>query len=263
MIGRSELDGDLDPDERSCSGRRRADPAAQEWRPPDGDEFERRYDAMPDLKKAELIDGVGLHGLARLYPTARGDTMASPVSFEEHSAPHFDIIGWLAYYRFATPGIRGGDNGTFRLDPKTCLNPTSFLLILPAHGGQARIGADKYVAGCPRTGRGGRFQSASAMTSMRSSKSIDGNGAREYIVWRVEDRADRLVHRSATVDYDRLPPGEDGVLRSEVFPGLWLDPDALIRGRPGRRLPGRPAWHGASREHAEFVARLRDAARPK
>ena len=64
-------------------------------------EYERRYDAMPDLKKAELIKGV-------VY-------MAPPVSMEDHSAPHFDVIGWLAFYRMATPGVRGGDNATVRL----------------------------------------------------------------------------------------------------------------------------------------------------
>src|SRR3954470_8899689 len=65
------------------------------------EEYEHRYDAMPDLKKAELIDGV-------VY-------MAPPVSFENHGGPHFDLIGWLAFYRTLTPGTRGGDNATLRL----------------------------------------------------------------------------------------------------------------------------------------------------
>ena len=62
---------------------------------PAGAEFERRYDAMPYLKKAELIDGV-------VY-------MPSPVRFDHHANPHFDLIGWLARYACATPGVQGVD----------------------------------------------------------------------------------------------------------------------------------------------------------
>ncbi len=33
-----------------------------------------------------------------------------------------------------------------------------------------------------------------------------------------------------------VPPGADGLYRSEVFPGLWLDPAALLAGdRAGLR----------------------------
>lgn len=44
-------------------------------------EFERRYMAMPKLKKAELIEGI-------VY-------MASPLRFEPHAEPHADLMGWL------------------------------------------------------------------------------------------------------------------------------------------------------------------------
>lgn len=65
-------------------------------------EFERRYQAHPEIQKAELIEGI-VH-------------MPSPVRFAQHSRPHVDIIGWLAFYRAATPGVVGGDNATVRLD---------------------------------------------------------------------------------------------------------------------------------------------------
>src|SRR2546427_633255 len=97
-------------------------------------EFERRYDAMPGLTKAELIEGV-------VY-------MPSPISVD-HDGPHFDLITWLGVYRAATPGVRGGDNGSLRLDLDNMPQPDAYLMILPTHGGQARIGADRYVAGGP------------------------------------------------------------------------------------------------------------------
>jgi hypothetical protein len=64
------------------------------------DEFERRYEAMPHLKKAELIEGV-------VY-------MPSPVIHEDHGKPHFDLNFWLGCYVMATPGIEGGDNSSLK-----------------------------------------------------------------------------------------------------------------------------------------------------
>src|SRR5438105_577432 len=65
-------------------------------------EFERRYDAVPELKKAELIEGI-------VY-------MGSPVRHDRHSRQHFDLITWLGLFRASTPGVEGGDNGSIRLD---------------------------------------------------------------------------------------------------------------------------------------------------
>jgi len=53
-------------------------------------EFERRYHAMPHINKAELLDGV-------VY-------MPSPVS-RPHGTPHFNLISWMGYFAFSTPGV--------------------------------------------------------------------------------------------------------------------------------------------------------------
>ncbi len=94
-------------------------------------EFERRYDAMPGLHNAQLIEGV-VH-------------MPSPVSYRGHCNPHFNLIGWLSLYTIATPGVEGGDNGTLRLDLDNAPQPDAFLIVLPSHGGQARIDAEDYI----------------------------------------------------------------------------------------------------------------------
>ena len=101
----------------------------------DRDEFERRYDAMPRLRKAELIEGV-------VY-------MPSPVRHRRHGRPHFRLICWLGVYEAATPGVEGGDNGTIRLDLDNDPQPDAYLLIAPERGGQARISADDYVELAP------------------------------------------------------------------------------------------------------------------
>ena len=83
------------------------------------------------------------------------------------------------------------------------------------------------------------------------------NGVREYILWRVEDREiDWFVLRGS--EYEQLPAGPDGIVRSEVFLGLWLDPEALVRGDLAQVLA--VLQQGiASPEHAAFVQRLQGA----
>src|SRR6185437_5249438 len=97
--------------------------------------FERRYEAMPGVKKAELIEGV-------VY-------MPSPVRFDQHGSPHADLITWLGVYRAATSGIRVGDNSTIRLDLDNEPQPDALIYIESASGGQSRIDADGYIEGGP------------------------------------------------------------------------------------------------------------------
>ena len=84
------------------------------------DEFERRYNAMPHVNKAQLIEGV-------VY-------MPSPVTHTHHSNPHFNFIGWLHGYAMYTPGVEGGDNGSLRLDLDNEPQPDAYLIIRSDHG---------------------------------------------------------------------------------------------------------------------------------
>jgi Uma2 family endonuclease len=207
------------------------------------EEFERRYNAMPGLKKAELINGV-------VY-------MPSPVIFEDHGGPHFDVIGWLSLYRMATPGVRGADNATLRLPLANRPQPDACLLILPAHGGQVRVDDDGYIGGGPELGA----EVAATSENYDLHDKLDlyrQNNVREYVVWRVFDQTvDWFVLRGGR--YDPLPLDADGVYRSRVLPGLWLDAAALVAGDMAR--VAQVAQQGiASPDHADFVKRLRDAA---
>lgn len=207
------------------------------------DEFERRFDTMPDLKKAELIDGV-------VY-------MPPPVSDEEHGGPHFDVISWLGMYRSVTPGIAGGSESTLRLDPRSRPQPDAYLRIVPESGGQARRDPGGYLVGGPEL----IVEVAASSAPLDLGPKLNTyqrHGVRKYIVWHVPDRT---VHWFALRGdrYDPLPPDPDGVYRSEVFPGLWLDPAALTGGDVSRLV--QVLQQGtATPEHAAFVARLRAAA---
>jgi len=202
-------------------------------------EFERRYEAMPHLKKAELIEGV-------VY-------VPSPVRHRAHSHPHIHLTGWLVQYEAGTPGVEAGDNGTIRLDLDNEPQPDALLFIDPACGGQARIDADDYIEGAPELVA--EVASSSASYDLHVKLRVyRRNGVREYIVWRVlEQELDWFVLRDG--QYARLSVDAEGLLKSEVFPGLWLDPAALLRGDLATVLA--VVQRGlASPEHAAFVARL-------
>ncbi len=205
-------------------------------------EFERRYDAMPNLKKAELIEGV-------VY-------MPSPVRQRRHGQPHLNLIGWLVPYVAATPGVEGGDNSTVWLDNDNEPQPDALLFIDPARGGQARINAADYIEGPPELVA--EVSASSVSFDLHTKLNVYRRcGVREYVVWRVLDGAiDWFVLREG--QYERLAPDAQGILKSEVFPGLWLDPTALVNGDLARVL-GVLQQGIATQEHADFVARLATA----
>ena len=202
-------------------------------------EFERRYEAMPHLKKAELIEGV-------VY-------VPSPVRHTYHGHPHTQLTGWLVQYEASTPGVQASDNSTVRLDLDNEPQPDALLFIDPTCGGQARLDADGYIEGAPELVAEVTASSASYDLHVKL-RVYRRNGVREYIVWRVlEQEIDWFVLRAG--QYERLPLDAEGLYRSEVFPGLWLDPAALLRGDLATVLAVVQRGLG-SPEHAAFVARL-------
>jgi Uma2 family endonuclease len=206
------------------------------------EEFERRYDAMPDLKKAELINGV-------VY-------LPLPVTWDEHGGSHFDLIGWLGLYRMATPGVRGGDNATLRLPLANRPQPDACLFIEPSHGGQVQI-VDRYLVSGPELAA--EVSATSASYDLHDKLEVyRNNQVHEYVVWRGFDREiDWFVLRAG--QYERLSLSPEGFYQSEVLPGLWLDPAALVNGDMTR--VAQVSQQGiASPEHAAFVALLQQAA---
>jgi Putative restriction endonuclease len=209
------------------------------------DEFERRYHAMPHIKKAELIEGV-VH-------------MPSPVRANRHGNPHYQFITWTGMYTTVTPGVYGFDNSTVRLDVHNEPQPDVALVIDPARGGQARISADDYIEYSPELVAEVAALSVSIDTNTKAEV-YRRTGVREYIIWRVlDEEIDWFVLRDE--QFVALVPDAEGIYRSEIFPGLWLDPAAMIRGdrKRLREVLGRGT---SSAEHAAFVARLAAATPP-
>ena len=200
-------------------------------------EFERRYAAMPRLKKAEFIEGIVF--------------MPSPVS-RPHAAAHAELITWLGAYRAATPGVEIADNATVRLDLDNEPQPDALLRILPAAGGQSGDSEDDYVEGPPELVA--EVASSSASYDLHEKKhAYRRNGVREYLVWLINE---------ARIEWWELREGEyvsltleEGLLKSRVFPGLWLDAEALLGGQSARVLAQLQRGR-ESPEHAAFAAGL-------
>ena len=202
-------------------------------------EFHRRYEAMPEVKKAELIEGV-------VY-------MPSPVSQRRHSHPQAFLVGWLFLYASETPCVEPGDNATVLLDLDNEPQPDALLRIAPSCGGQSRDAGD-YIEAAPELVADVAATSASYDLHDKL-QAYRRNGVREYVVWRTEDAAiDWFVLREGR--YERLPAGENGIVRSEVFPGLWLATRAMI-GLDAPAVRAALASGIATPEHAAFVESLR------
>ena len=206
-------------------------------------EFERRYAARPDLRKAELIEGV-------VY-------MPSPVSLA-HSGPHAMIQTVLLVYSAFTLGVRGDDNATVRLDLDNEPQPDVLLRIEPEAGGQSRVSEDGYLEGAPELIV--EVAAGSASIDVHDKlRAYRRNGVREYVVWRTrEERIDWF--ELADGEYRPLPRGADGVIRSRAFPGLRIAVDALLKGNLAAALKEVERGVG-SPEHREFAARLAERRR--
>ena len=200
-------------------------------------EFEARYEKMPEIKKAELIEGV-------VY-------MGSPLRINQHGEPHGDIMGWLSFYKAFTPNLQLGDNSTVRLDIDNEPQPDALLRI--KQGGQSTISDKGYVEGAPEL----IVEIAASTVSIDLHDKLRAyrrNQVQEYLVWRVDDgQFDWFRLREGR--YVKLEPNQDGIIKSEIYPGLWLDVNALLGGNLAKVLEILQLGI-ATPEHQNFVQML-------
>jgi Uma2 family endonuclease len=183
-------------------------------------EFERRYAAMPELKKAELIEGVVYVG--------------SPVRVT-HGEPHGLVMTWLGFFCAATPGVRFADNTTVRLDLDNEPQPDALLRIEPEAGGRAQVDPDGYLDGPPELVVEVAASSAS-IDRHEKLRAYRRNGVQEYIIWQVLNR--RRVPAAVAGRAGRHP--------QPALPRLAARRRGIARWQP-RRRPGRAA---GGTEHA-------------
>jgi Uma2 family endonuclease len=205
-------------------------------------EFERRYQAMPEHTQAELIEGV-------VY-------MSSPVRHKKHGKPHRRLVALLSTYSDLTPGTDCSDNATVLLDFENEPQPDISLFIEAEAGGNTRLTSDDYIAGAPELA----VEIAASTASIDLNAKLEAyqrNGVKEYLVWRVADGAfdwfELVQERFVPVAPDRR-----GIIRSRVFPGLWLNVKALLKGEM-KKVQAVLQQGLAAPEHAAFVKQLKAA----
>lgn len=204
-------------------------------------EFERRYQAMPDVKKAELIEGV-------VY-------VASPLRYNQHGKPHSKIIAWLQVYAAATVGVEVADNTTVRLDGDNEPQPDALLRLDASQGGQSRVSQDDYIEGAPELIV--EVAASSASYDLHDKlRAYQRNGVREYLVWLTQEQTFRWYVLQEG-QYGLQSPDQLGILRSQVFPGLQLAVPALLAGDMQRVLA--VLQQGIEGEaHQNFLRKLTD-----
>ncbi len=199
-------------------------------------EFLRRWEAMPEVKFAELIDGV-------VY-------MPSPLT-SDHGRTDIRIATWLGTYIAFTPGCDAGIQATW-LMLQSAPQPDSYLWVLAEYGGQSRIEGNYHI-GAPELAA--EICLSSEAYDLGVKKDLyQRAGVREYVAILVEEEQIRW-HRLVKGQYQLCRPTQQGIFRSRVFPGLWLDSAAVWQGDMARLL--QTLRRGLeSAEHAAFVKKL-------
>lgn len=176
-------------------------------------EFLRRFERMPDVKKAELIEGI-------VY-------MGSPVSVKHAEADSL-IQGWLLAYAAKNKQVRVAANVTVQLDPENTVQPDALLRLLPDHGGECRPGDKGYLRGAPELIV--EIAASSASVDLHDKRrAYERNGVKEYLVWRVlEGQLDWF--RLEGDEYVKQVPDAGGMIRGGMFLDLCLNVPALLAG---------------------------------
>jgi Uma2 family endonuclease len=201
-------------------------------------EFERRYEAMQDDGKAELIEGTAI--------------MAPPVS-DDHADAHGLLVELLRHYARGTPGTRVGVNLSVRLDGRNEYQPDVVLRIRSGKLAGTKLGAKNMVEGRPELVV--EIALSSAAYDLHEKKTVYlRNQIPEYLVWEVMDARITWFGWNGG-EYIPLTARPDGVTRSRVFPRLWLDLPALLTGHEKKAF--RVVDRGLkSAEHKAFVKKL-------
>jgi Uma2 family endonuclease len=199
-------------------------------------EFHRRYEQCPQDEKWELVGGVVYMASPLRYPHGRHQPKLSTL---------FDL------YEDETPGVEVVDNASVFLSGKSEPQPDLTLRIVAECGGQSVVNERQYLQGAPEL----------LAEISHSSREFDLNlkrqdyeqaGVIEYLVLCVEEPEVFWFHFPSG---EEIKPNRQGVSRSRVFPGLWIDTAALLR-RDGPKARAVLAQGLASRAHARFVKRL-------
>jgi Uma2 family endonuclease len=200
-------------------------------------EFHEAYERMPEGFRAELIDGT-------VY-------VCEPLG-RSHGSHDNMLSTVMGVYRAASPGIEACNNASVILGMDDEVQPDVLLRILPNFNGQSQhtSGEPSYIKGAPELVAEIAYSSRSSDLHFKKRR-YEVAGVIEYIVVCLDPLQmlwfDLRNQKSIAAD-------DDGVFRSIVFPGLWINGPRLLNSEHSvlddlnRGL--------ASPEHASFVKQL-------
>jgi Uma2 family endonuclease len=204
-------------------------------------EFHRRYEQCPEDVKFELVGGI-------VY-------MTSPLR-RAHGLYHPVLSGAFLLYQAATPGVELLDNATTILGEESEPQPDLELRILSQYGGQSRETQKDYVEGPPEL-IAEIAHSTRAIDMHQKRDDYEQAGVLEYVVLCLEEQQLYWWHFPSG---RMIKPNRQDIFRSRVFPGLWIDSQALLA-RDTKRLIKVVEQGLSSRAHTVFVKRLQTARR--
>jgi Uma2 family endonuclease len=203
-------------------------------------EFHRLYELYDEDTKIELVGGI-------VY-------MSSPLS-----RSHSDCAGRLGYaferYAEDTPGVEVLHNATTILGEESEPQPDLGLRVLPEFGGRS-WDEGIYVGGAAELFAEIAYSSR-ALDLHAKLRDYRAAGVLEYLVVLIEDQEVRWFHFPSDSE---IRPNRQGIAKSRVFPGLWIDVPALLR-LDSRALRKAVEAGSRSKPHASFVRRLQAAHR--
>lgn len=200
-------------------------------------EFLRRYDRMPELKKAELVNGqvfMGHHVLASL-----------------HGAPHGMVSMLLGYFSAYTPGTTSYSRPTLVVDEGNVFQPDCVLCI--NNSGRTWANEDDLLCGAPEL----VFEVSVGSTSLdvlAKKQVCERLGVLDYVVWCTLDARLHWFHREGE-RFVETKPNTAGLLCSRSLPGLQT-PVADLLALNGLKVMTCLEEGLATPAHAEFVRSL-------
>lgn len=201
--------------------------------------FHELYQQTPDGFKAELVEGVVF--------------VASPVS-PRHGVPQLILASWLARYVEDTPGVQGFDNTTTILGEKSEPQPDLALRIKPGYGGQTTDSTEGMILGpCELVIE--ISNSTFSLDNHAKKRDYERAGIAEYLIILPKSRSIIWYVRDNTGFVEMALP-TDGIFQSQIFPGLWLQAEAVFD-ETAKRIRTTLEHGLASSEHAAFVEELK------
>ncbi len=205
-------------------------------------EFHSRYQMVGEDITFELVGGIVF--------------MASPLR-QPHALYEEELSYLLGTYRRGTPGVELLPNATTILGEESEPQPDLALRVGEEWGGQSKINKEEYLEGPPELVAEIAYSSR-ALDMHQKKEDYQKAGVCEYLVLCLEEQQ---IHWFQFSSKTEIQPNRQGIMKSKVFPGLWLDSKALLA-RDSSRLIEVVQKGLTSREHAAFVKRL-DKARKK